>query len=304
MSAEPSKTEQTITFDATFAGRDTTALLKAADAAGWVPAGDPRKVEIDHGPAKKNAPLFPALATATQHLLADFADVNLVKVSVGALVKLVRSGVHVALPALLEQLATVPFEVASFGPIHREWADGSLGGRYLPPGFSDGHVGLGWAAAFKGSGHERLVSRRWLDDGPWTVWKGPNDTTLVQFHDLDADAATALAQAKPGHAQLGIGPSGGFLQKPFNYRFELRGLYDAATRTFKVVVLGRDLPDRELLEWAAARADKRLADGKPVDAVAFVFPDENEAKANVARLTRYGFQVWAIRAGDEVRLDA
>jgi hypothetical protein len=270
-----SKTAATITFDATFAGPDTTALLKAVDTAGWVPAGDPKKVEIDHGPAQKNAPLFPSLSRATEHLLADYAGVEVVKVSVGTLVKLVREAVAIAIPDVLDRLAVVPFEVASFGPIHREWADGSLGQRYLPPGFSDGHVGLGWAAVFKGAGHDRLVSRRWLDGGPWQVWTGPSDVTLVQFHDLDADAATALAQARPGHEQLGIGPKSGFLQRPFNYRYELRGLYDAATRTFKVVVLGRALEDRELLEWAAARADKKLADGKPVDAVAFVFPDEN-----------------------------
>ena len=67
-------------------------------------------------------------------------------------------------------------------------------------------------------------------------------------------------------------------------------------------MLGRELTDRELLEWAAARADKKLAGGKPVDAVAFVFPEESEAKANLERLSRYGFQVWAIRAGDEVQL--
>lgn len=304
MSAAATRTEATFTFDATFAGRDTTAILKGCEAAGWVSSDDPAKVEIDHGKPTKKAKLWPSLAGAKEHLLADFADDAFVKVYVGQLVKVFRRRTHVAVPTLLEQLGALPFEVASFGPFHYQWADGSLGETYMPPAFGDWHVQLGWAAAFKGAGHDRLVSRRWLDDGPWKLWKGPNDVSLVQFHDLDADAATALAQARPAHARMGIGPSGGFLQKPFNYRHELSGLYDAAARTFKVVVLGRDLDDRELLEWAAARADARLAGGKPVDAVAFVFPAENEGLANHVRLSRYDFQTWVIRDGVEVRLDA
>lgn len=299
-----SKTDATITLTVTLSGAETTAIVKAAGALGWVPSGVPKAVEIDHGRSKKGEPLDGALAKCTKHLLADYPEPGMVVVHVGQIVRLIRADVRVTLPALLEQLATVPFELASFGSIHDAWLDGSLGETYRPPGFGDWHVSLGWAAAFKGAGHDRLVSRRWLDDGPWKLWKGAGDISLVQFHDLDADAATALAQARPGHDQLGIGPSGGFLQKPFNYRFELSGLYDAATRAFKVVVLGRDLADRELLEWAAARADGKLASGKPVDTLAFVFPDESEAKKNLARLARYGFQVWAIRAGDEVRLDA
>jgi hypothetical protein len=97
--------------------------------------------------------------------------------------------------------------------------------------------------------------------------------------------------------------SGGFLQRPFVYELELEGLYDPANRTMKVVVLGRELPDLELLEWAAARIEGKLAGGKPVDAVAFVFPDEAEARTQLPRLWRYGHQVWAIRDGDELRLD-
>jgi hypothetical protein len=163
-------------------------------------------------------------------------------------------------------------------------------------------VPLGWAAAFKGAGHDRLVTRRWLETGPWKLWQGPGDVSLVQFHDLDADAEHALAEARPGHAQLGISDSGGFLQKPFVYELELEGLYEPASRLMKVVVLGRDLSDLELLEWAAARAEGKLAGGKPVDTVAFVFPDEREGRSNLDRLTRYGHQVWAIRAGDEIQL--
>jgi len=124
------------------------------------------------------------------------------------------------------------------------------------------------------------------------------------FHDLDADAKKALEQAKPAHERMGISDSGGFLQTGFIFERELSGLYNPETRTMKVVVLGKQLDDGELLEWAAARREGKLAGGKPVDAVAFVFPKEAEAKKNLARVQRYGHQVWAIRAGDEVRLDS
>lgn len=129
--------------------------------------------------------------------------------------------------------------------MHDEW--------YRAPGFGDGHVSLGWAAAFKGAGHDRLVSRRWLDGGPWKVIEGPEDVSLVLFHDLDADAEQALKQARPAHEQMGIGDAGGFIQSGFAYERELAGLYVSDRRVMKVVVMGRELDDLELLEWAAAR---------------------------------------------------
>jgi hypothetical protein len=297
-------TTRTITLSASFAGPDTTALANGTRKLGWAPAGEPKSIEVDFKDAPVGETLERALARAKKHLHAVYGYPDLLVVDVGTLVKVGRSEVRIALPGIVEQLAQLPFEVASFDSFHDEWTDGSLEEKYRPPGFSDGHVPLGWAAAFKGAGHDRLVSRRWLEDGPWKLYTGPNDVSLVVFHDLDADAATALDQARPAHARMGISDSGGFLQRPFAYELELSGLYEPATRLMKVVVLGRELPDLELLEWAAARKEGKLAGGKPVDAVAFVFPKEAEAKKNLDRLARYGHQVWAIRAGDEVRLDS
>jgi hypothetical protein len=111
----------------------------------------------------------------------------------------------------VEHLADVPFLLAAFKNIyptrqtHRS--------KEAPPrvGFSDGHHSHGWACAFRGDGHDRLVSRRWLPFGPWQVHEGPNDTSLVQFYDLDADAIAARAQCVISHKRMGASLDGGFI---------------------------------------------------------------------------------------------
>jgi hypothetical protein len=80
-------------------------------------------------------------------------------------------------------------------------------------------------------------------------------------------------------------------------------LQEPETRTMKVVVLGRDIPNRELLEWAAVKKFQPQGPDQIVDVVAYVFPVEDEARANLHRLWRYGHQCWAIRDGREIRLD-
>ena len=91
-----------------------------------------------------------------------------------------------AFATIVEGLAWIealPFEVCSIGSIYPdEWI--KLDGI----GFGNMHSSHGWACAFRGKGHDRLVSRRWLDFGPWRVIRRPGDLTLVQFHDLDVDA--------------------------------------------------------------------------------------------------------------------
>ena len=68
----------------------------------------------------------------------------------------------------------------------------------------------GWGCMFVGErGHAQLVSRRWLEYGPWLLDRFADDVSLIQFHDLDADPATALAQALPGHRRLGDNDTGG-----------------------------------------------------------------------------------------------
>ncbi len=102
---------------------------------------------------------------------------------------------------LVQRLSTVPFELASFAPIHLRWRNPELGA-YVGPSLGDLHTPVGWAIAFRGSGHQRLVSRELIAGGPWQVHRGPDDTTLLQLHDLDAEITAALAQARSAHDRL------------------------------------------------------------------------------------------------------
>ncbi|MFC3996252.1 hypothetical protein ACFOVU_10025 [Nocardiopsis sediminis] len=198
-------------------------------------------------------------------------------------------------------LNSVPFEVASFGTRHSEWLDDP--DPYYAAGFGNHHLPHGWACAFKGDGHRNLVSRRWLVTGPWRVLQGPDDTTLVQFHDLGLDAEAALEQALPAHEHMGISPQGGYLQTPYVYRHELKGLYDENRHVLKIVVLGRTVSAVEMRDACAARRDNALGPDRPIDNVAFIFPDPEEARAHLPRLWPYELECWTIIDGFETRLD-
>ena len=96
----------------------------------------------------------------------------------------------------LRLIERLPFDVCSLGTVFPdEWLQLEVESY----GFGRGHYAHGWGCAFRGRGHDRLVSRRWLDFGPWRVLRRPGDLTLVQFHDLNADAATAALQIGRAH---------------------------------------------------------------------------------------------------------
>jgi len=147
------------------------------------------------------------------------------------------------------------------------------------------------------------VSRRWLDVGPWRVLRGSNDTTLVQFHSLGATPAIALKQAKPAHTSMGIDDSGGYLQEPFVFETKIKGLYDAAHQRLRIVVLGREIPDVELLDACALRQAGTLGTNQPLRQVAYVFPNPKEAERNLPRLWPRELECWTIVDGEERRLD-
>ncbi len=297
-----------ITLDVTLEGEDVPAVVGAADRAGWVFTTEPASLSIDF--VEHTALSYAdALQQAKSSVQYDH-DLNLVlirpKVSSGrSAIQLRRDSVELDAGKLVETLSLIPFTIASIGRFHFDWGNPAVDeDAYQAPGWSDGHHRMDWAVAFKGAGHDRLVSRRWLETGPWRLLKGSDDTSVVIFHDLDAAPEVALAQAKSGHAQIGITDETGFLQIPFNYRFDLGGLYDAAERVLKVVVHGRDVPPRELLEWAAIRANQRLGADQPIESVRFIFPEESRARAHLPTLWRYGHECWAIVDGEEMRLDS
>ncbi|AGC47143.1 hypothetical protein MYSTI_05867 [Myxococcus stipitatus DSM 14675] len=195
-----------------------------------------------------------------------------------------------------------PFELASFASIHPEWATGAqpyrsrtLGGLHYPHG---------WLCGFRGKGHDRLVSRRWLEFGPWRVLKGSGDTTLIQFHDVAADAATALEQARVGHPLLTVNnPDSGFIAADHVMSHDLQGIYDAKSQTLRVIVHGRDVPPGEMRDACAAKKMQPLGPEKPITRVAYVFMEPQAARAHLHALWLRELECWTIEQGNEVRLD-
>ena len=130
-----------------------------------------------------------------------------------------------------------------------------------------------------------------------------HDLSLVQFHDLNADAATALEQARPGHQMMGVTASGGVIPHKHDFQHELRGLYHAPTRSHRIVIHGRPIDDLELLEAVMFQRDNVNHADKPIDGVIYVFMTEAEAREHLDRLWYRGLGCVALIDGKEVRLD-
>ena len=181
---------------------------------------------------------------------------------------------------IIKMLAPLPWTVANFYQITREggWRE------YRAPRFGNGHGGLGWACAFKGSGHDRLVSRRWLDYHTWYLIRDEkHDVSFVQFHEIDADPAIALEQAMGGHRAMGKG----FINKthPFSnhpekiyFEKELRGIYFDSTGELHVVIpAGVPVTLEQMNDYCAAKYYSYFEQGT-VKKLAFVFIEGKEAE--------------------------
>ncbi|MGM0554948.1 MAG: hypothetical protein ACQEVA_01075 [Myxococcota bacterium] len=175
--------------------------------------------------------------------------------------------------------------------------------KYLGYGFGDGHASLGWMCAFKGAGHERLVSRRWLEWGPWLLLRGPNDLSVVLFHDPQADWRSALTQCRPGHERMGISDRGGFIQTDFVYEYGVDGRYIPEERLLRITVLDRELTQTEMLEACAVRHYNQLGEDRPVERVAYFFIDPEQARDHLHELWLRELECWTVIDGREVRLD-
>lgn len=285
----------------TLQGPEPEALVRTLLAAGRVPSGAPWSVEVDHQTRKPTASWLTANLGKAQRLNGMFEDGSSLLFERSGLVALQQVGIELDDPATLRDLGRLPFEVASFGAVYDEWFDPALG--WDPPSFSDGHAPLGWACGFRGAGHDRVVSRRWLEHGPWRTVPQDGDVTWVVFHDLAADPVVALEQAIPGHVRMGISDVGGFIQSAFVFTEDIKGVYDADTRVLRVPVAGEPVTPRKMLEMAAAKRDPRVRAERAIDQVAFVFLRDRDARAQLHDLWLYGLECWAIIDGAEVRLD-
>lgn len=211
------------------------------------------------------------------------------------------------LEQLLRDLVALGFTVTSCGPLF-DWRPA-----YRPKPrafqFGAGHVRLGVMAGFMGVGHaDHLVSRRWLEFGPWARLRlEDRDLTLCVFYDPDLsespeDMTLAVEQAYPGHERMGISPVGGYLFGDHDYEGPIEGTYLTEPRRFVRVVHGRDVSQREMLDAAAFRRDSRDTD-TPIERFSYVFMEEKVARRHLHELWLRELECYAIIAGQEVRLD-
>lgn len=202
-------------------------------------------------------------------------------------------------------LEPLPFEICALGAtFFDEW----ISADYRRWSFSRSHVEHGWGCAFRGAGHDRLVSRRWLEFGPWRVIRRPDDTTFIQFHDLEiTDPAEAYEQAKVGHERMGLSSSGGFIQQIEDWMLaDVSGIYHPGERLLEVIVApGISVPQSRMLNACVARLHHRLTRPmvQPVDRIAYVFLDLEEAHAHLHELWLRELECWVIDGAGKRRLD-
>jgi hypothetical protein len=204
---------------------------------------------------------------------------------------------------MLTQLES--WEITVFDVVHREWGKKF---EYYAPGFGRPLSGsLGWGCAFKGEGHNRVVSRRFLEHGPWrTIRDEEHDITLIQFHDLEADVATALEQARVGHDFIAAPLEGGFYQRNLRLKStEFSGVYDPDEKKQFMLIPAHDLVTRaQMMDACKIRHFQLLGESKPLENVAFVFVGgESEAQPYLPEMWMRGLEVYAIDKGIEHRLD-
>jgi hypothetical protein len=210
------------------------------------------------------------------------------------------SSFNVEVQGVLDILNKLSFEVASFGTLYPQWLNPF--DPYEAPSFGRFHLPHGWACAFKGNGYERLVSKRWLDFGPWKQHHGAGDVQLIQFHQLNVDHTTALEQAREGHELMGISDNGGYIQHDYVYKYDNEGLYDPVEKKIKVIVHGKDIPNRQLLDACAARLNQPLGFSKPIKNIAYIFMEEEPAKRHLHAIWLRELECRAISKGKEIVL--
>lgn len=278
-----------------FIGADRRAFVEGALASGLLPSGRPTSIRIDRKPAVWSKALAELVATKDDVEVTWESGVSLHSNRKHDHLLVDRGATKVSVEGTLALLRDLPFTACTTSPLDFSWWEG----------YDSTH---GWALILKGHGH-RLVSRRVLERGPWRrVRDEAADVTLLQFHDLAADAETALEQARPGHALLELAWSGGhFLGSEAAFRGGIPAVkykpsfYDKTTHTSVVLVQERDVARAEMGVAAGTRVYQVFPE--PVEHVAFVYMDEAAARRQLPELWLYGLEVRAMTADGERRID-
>jgi hypothetical protein len=240
-----------------------------------------------------------AKSSASAHFAAD----RFISIDPANVVK-AQAPWDVDVSALGGMLSRLPCALAAVRGIYPEWdQDPDL----KPPlkSFGNMHFGYGTFAAFKGEGHDRLVSRRWVDHGgPWLAHHFDADVSLLQLHDLAADARTANAQLRRAQERLGPSDTGGLIQPNFKRKLQLNLQHSERDRRASIVVdPKREVTPREMLEAATLRGSSAAGADRHIDSVAFVYIDEPAARRDLHELWLHGLECWTYINGRETRID-
>ena len=282
------------TFGATFSGPDMVALTAAVLEVAPYTRGMP--TEMDHKLAT-----IPTTADWKDRMLAPEVDDLAVTWGPGQRISRSVAAIGAGFPSvpleptrILDFAAPLPFELAVVPPVH-DWMDD-----YFAPAISAYHALLGWCALLKGAGHERwMASRRWVEHGPWRTYTGPNDTTLIEFHELEVEPEVSMPQAEAAHDWM----TAGFLRSDHRYANDIEGIYTQEDGLLRIIADERAMSDALLLDACVARRDRREDPEKPLSNIAFVFMDEAVAREHLDALWLRGLECLTLRDGKEVRLD-
>jgi hypothetical protein len=279
----------------TFAGSAPRLLVERATMAGFLPDGVPTWASIEGESRVATQPASVLVDTTNQLSISWGNDIRLSYSRKRDHLWLGRESWGVSADNLLALLRDLPFEACTTGVLDPSWWEG----------YDSIH---GWAFAIKGTGH-RLVSPRIVERGPWRLLRDDaHELTVFQFHDLDIDGATALAQARPGHALLALmWEAGHYAGRDWAFPGHVQivgykpSFYDPATRTSIVLVQDREVSPEEMGVAAATRIHQIYPE--PVAQVAFVYMDEATARRQLPALWLYGLEVRAMTATGERRID-
>lgn len=183
---------------------------------------------------------------------------------------------------------------------------------YLCSRFSDAARVIKLGMLFREAGHDRLVSRRWLDYGPWQVQRLPNDTTWVQFHARRGSAAMAWDEGERANERMGLSDVGGLLpsdlheleSQPTGYQSQPVGYYERADQSLTIFQAATPVSQREMLDLCVYRARARRSAVEPVERIRLLFRSERDALRHLHELWLRELECWYIdKSGRERRLD-
>ena len=278
----------------TFAGADPALLVERALASGFLPGTSPGSIKVDQAQVAAAPRALPELAGASADLAVAWGDdARLHCNRQRDRLYVDRTRWDVTAEGTLALLRDWPFEACTTTSLDPTWWQGY-------------HSLHGWAFVLKGRGH-RLVSPRVIERGPWRLLRDDAcDATLFQFHDLAADADTALAQARPGHALLEpVWLGGHYASQLWAFRGNAADyrptFYDRTTRTSVVLVQDREVSQAEMGIAAGTRIHQIFPE--PVEQVAFVFTDEATARRQLPALWLYGLEVRTLTGQGELCID-